>query len=259
MTFIELLKEIFESSKQRTKSPITGAYITSFTIWNWKPILFLIFENTTISNKIIIINAEYSTYLSILGPLIITLIYVLFVPFLSMSLDRVLIVTKKANLKSMYQEKIYDTQEKIALAKEEIKLQDVISRKLEVEELLEQIDSLKSKIKDDDDTNKAIINDYKSQIFELTSLLNSQNESKNINNMGVQFNRELIKSYSLLSSSEREDLKKIPISIDSPIPSNLNAKVVQFLNKNGCTVLNDGFVFLSKKGIEFLLLLQDKN
>jgi len=145
---------------------------------------------------------------------------------------------------------------KITLAKEEIKLQDVISRKREVEELLEQIENLKNKIQEDDETNKAIINDYKSQIYDLTSRLNQQNQSRIRNKLDL--NIKLLKSFSLLSEIEKNELKKIPITIDTPIPPEIHSAVVQFLIKHGYAVLNNDSIYLSIKGVEFLLLLQNK-
>lgn len=258
MTFLELLKDIFESYKQRTKSPITGAFVISFIIWNWRPIIFLFFERASVSDKIVIINAEYCSYWAILGPLVVTLVYVLIVPFLSMNLDRLLLVTKKANLKSIYQEKIYDTLEKIELAKQEIRLQDVISRKLEVEELLEQINNLKSKIKEDEITNKAIINDYKTQIQELTNHLNQQNDNKNKTRSNTFFDKELLKFYTYqLSVNEKNQIKSIPVTIDEPIKVKLNGSVLDFLIKNECVILNENKMYLSKKGIEFLVVIKD--
>lgn len=256
MTFVELLKDVLDSSKQRTKSPITGTYIISFIIWNWRALIFLLFEKTTITNKIIIINHEYSSFWTVAGPLIITFIYVLLVPFLTMLLEKALIITKKANLKSIYLEKIYDTQEKTILAKEEIKLQDVISRKREVEELLEQIDNLRNKIKDDEEINKAIINDYKSQIYELTNRLNSQNQSKT--RSSINSNIDFIKSFSQLSENEKTELLKIPITIDNPIPKNIHLSVINFLMNYEYAIINNDKTYLTLKGVEFLLLLQDK-
>ena len=52
----EFLQTIFKTSEERIKNPIIGSFFTSWLIFNWKPILFFIFTNKTVEEKIIYIE-----------------------------------------------------------------------------------------------------------------------------------------------------------------------------------------------------------
>jgi hypothetical protein len=49
----EFLQSIFKSTQERIKNPFVGAFMTSWVLFNWKPILFLVFSVTSIEYKIL--------------------------------------------------------------------------------------------------------------------------------------------------------------------------------------------------------------
>ena len=89
----DLLKDIIESSRDRVKTPITGSFILAFVIYNWRPILYLIFSDVTIEDKIDHINKTYCDIWALIGPLGIAIVYVAIVPYIMMGLEY---CTKKA-------------------------------------------------------------------------------------------------------------------------------------------------------------------
>ncbi|MFP9100906.1 hypothetical protein ACLI09_17810, partial [Flavobacterium sp. RHBU_24] len=88
MNLFDFLKDLSDSAKDRLKTPITGSFALAFLIWNWRPIIFLIFSDSLIEDKIVVINHEYSAIGNFLGPLFVAVIYVVGVPYSMMYLER---------------------------------------------------------------------------------------------------------------------------------------------------------------------------
>ena len=144
MTIAELIKEVMDSSKERVKSPILGSYICSFLLFNWRPIILLIFSEESIEDKFMVIETCYVSYWTWLGPLIIVAIYTFLLPWIMVGVDIVLKPAKEKRIKHIYSSKIFTTAEKVKLAQEEVTLKNIESGNKQREELLEQIETLKS-------------------------------------------------------------------------------------------------------------------
>ena len=64
----EIFLSLFDTSKDRIKSPFIGSYITAFIIYNWRAFFLLLFSNAKIEDKIVVINHEYCYKEAILIP-----------------------------------------------------------------------------------------------------------------------------------------------------------------------------------------------
>ena len=62
-TIKELFIEIIESSRERLKNPVIGAFIFSWIAINWRIILLLVYSDQAIEDKIRIIEELLSQYL----------------------------------------------------------------------------------------------------------------------------------------------------------------------------------------------------
>ncbi|MDA6068659.1 hypothetical protein NJT12_03410 [Flavobacterium sp. AC] len=142
MTIADLIKSVIDSSKERIKTPIVGAFICSFIVYNWRPILILMFSNASIEDKIIVINNEYCNKSAFWSPVIIALIYTVFIPFIMIVIDAILVYAKKQRIANIYVDKRNTLQEKIDMASKVLELKNAESGNKEKQELLDQIESL---------------------------------------------------------------------------------------------------------------------
>lgn len=143
MTIVDLIKDLIDTSKERLKTPISGAFIWSFVIYNWRPLVELIFSKVSIEDRIYIINQEYCNFWAIVIPFFMALVYTVGVPMLMVKIDSFLSKTKKARITKIYDDKVDDMDGKIRAAKKEFILKNVESGNREVEELTKQIEGLK--------------------------------------------------------------------------------------------------------------------
>ena len=51
MPMKDLIKDFLEASRDRIKTPITGSFALAFILWNWRPILILLFSGKSIEDK----------------------------------------------------------------------------------------------------------------------------------------------------------------------------------------------------------------
>lgn len=145
MTIADLIKDFIDSTKERLKTPISGAFLWSFIIYNWRPILMLLFSDATIENKIIVINHEYCSFWAIFWPLVIATAYTLLIPKIMLQIDNDLAETKQERITRRYETKKHEVKEKTGVAKEEFLLKSEESGNKTIQELNDQIKGLEEK------------------------------------------------------------------------------------------------------------------
>lgn len=129
MTISDLIKEFIDTSKERLKTPISGSFLWSFLFFNWRPILLLFFSDTSIENKIIVINHEYCNFWAIFWPIVIATFYTLLIPKIMLQIDNDLADTKDLRVTKRYEAKKHLVQQKTNVAKEEFLLKKCRIRK----------------------------------------------------------------------------------------------------------------------------------
>lgn len=144
MTIVDLIKDLIDSSKERLKTPISGAFICSFLIYNWRPLAELLFSKMAIEDRIYVIDQEYCNRYAIIFPLIIALIYTVGVPFLMVIIDKVLVYAKEQRLENIYTSKGTEVVLKTKLASKILDLKNAESGNKEKQDFLDQIEELKA-------------------------------------------------------------------------------------------------------------------
>jgi hypothetical protein len=171
MTITDLIKDLIDTSKERLKTPISGAFFWSFLIYNWRPIVELMFSKVSIEDRIYIINQEYCNKWAIIIPIVIALVYTMFIPKVTLLIDELLLETKKKRVNNIY---LYDNEKmstKIKIAEKEFRLATARSGKKEIDDLLDQIDILKK-------TNDQLITNNKNTSNQLTIAFKENNDLK---------------------------------------------------------------------------------
>lgn len=141
-TIADLIKDFIDTSKERLKTPISGAFLWAFIIWNWRPIFELLFSKIAIEDRIYIIEQEYCKPENIYWPVGIALFYTIIIPVIMIGVDWILAPIKKIRIGRIYQSKDFVTDEKIKLARKEFELKNVESGNKQIEDFQRQIQDL---------------------------------------------------------------------------------------------------------------------
>lgn len=225
MTFPDLIKEIFYSTKERIKTPISGAFFYSFIIYNWRPIVFLVFSKTSIENKIIVINHEYCNFWAIFVPIIIATLYTLIIPKIMLQIDNDLAETKLQRISNIYDVKKHTVEQKKLLAGEEVELNDIISGNRSRQELIDKIVTLEEANIQRALADKSTIDSLNLQLAESNKIIVSQQKSRKINleqatkdlivdDTFIQLTqKERIILYDFILANGKKDLSKLPNDI----------------------------------------------
>jgi hypothetical protein len=91
----EILLSIYDTMKQRFKSPFIGAYVVSFFVYNWWPVSIYLRSDKKIEDIVKHLTKEYSNGLAYLVPLLFAVIYVAALPYINAFFD---LIGTKANL-----------------------------------------------------------------------------------------------------------------------------------------------------------------
>lgn len=89
MTLIDFFKDVYDSSKNRLKSPFISSFLISWLIFNWKGILIVLFSTFEMKDRIYLVETgEYTdVWTCLLFPSIAAIIYVIILPYLFWILD----------------------------------------------------------------------------------------------------------------------------------------------------------------------------
>jgi|GEM_PF-2575223 len=188
----EFFQSIIDSSKDRIKSPLIGAYITSFLIYNWRPISIYLFSNETIECKIEEINGRYCPASSLLWPLAIALFYVLILPFINMAFESFLLYPTRQRINQKHNKKIFELNKKKEEYRIEKELEDIRAGLLDMVNLNNQIQQLQNE-KD------------RLQEQHTTTVSNFENE---INKM-QELNSKISKDFQLLQHESKDGINGV--------------------------------------------------
>lgn len=180
MTLTQLIKDLIDTSKERLKTPISGAFLWSFIVFNWRPMAVLLFSKTTIEGRIKLINNDYWnlswwSWLIVIVPFLMALVYTILIPMLTLRIEIILTKTKNARLKHRNEYIGLQKDGKINLAGKEWLLKNAESGNKEIEDRLDEIKSLKETIEIQQESIKQINQTNKATVEELNNSLKSAN------------------------------------------------------------------------------------
>jgi len=166
MKFTELIKDIFNTSATRIKNPIVSSFFVSFILYNWKAVLTVLFSDYDMEGKIEHIEKNYSTLDGFLVPLIISIFYILVLPYLRNIFDSILTSanTKKSkNIKSKIFEDLEFQKEKVRyereIAEEKAGTSEINSLKDQLNASIDEKEKLNDLLKKSYEDNKKTLND----------------------------------------------------------------------------------------------------
>lgn len=225
MTLAQLIKDLIDTSKERIKTPISGAFLCSFVFWNWQPILLLLFSNQSIEDRIQIIDQHFYKPSAVIFPILISFFYLIIIPAIMIVLDWILEPIKKQRISRIYKSKDFVIDEKIKLARKEFELKNAESGNKQIEDFQRQIQDLEQskneivksnettilqlnkQLKDSTETiknflktdaNRQLYNDFKKELHdkdwsELDFLINAIQSKRDIHKTILGLNQGLVK------------------------------------------------------------------
>lgn len=189
MTFVDLIKDFIDTSKERLKTPISGAFIWAFIIWNWRPIVLLLFSEQTIEDRIQIIDQYFCTLPALIWPIGLALFYTIAIPAIMIGIDWVLAPIKKIRIGRIYESKDYVTDEKIKLARKEFELKNIETGNKQIEDFQRQIQEL-------EESKNVLIKNHQFEKDELNSNLSNttemyKNSARSSNNLITELKNKI--------------------------------------------------------------------
>lgn len=142
MTIAELLKELNDSTKDRIKNPIVGAFICSFIAYNWRPIFILLFSDLPVEDRIEFVNYVYCNKWGLIVPIIFGIAYTLVVPLIMILMDFGLMPMKRKRIANIYYNKGFTTDQKTLHAVKERGLKNAESGNKDIDDLNQKIKAL---------------------------------------------------------------------------------------------------------------------
>lgn len=249
MTIPELIKDFFENAKERLKNPFSGALLWSLIIYNWRPLFLLMFSDAIIEDKIVVINHEYCKIWGIIVPLIMAIIYTVGLPFLMLQFEKILRNTTKKRIGLTYDTREDRLDGKITLADKEFTLKNKLSGNKEIQDYLDEIESLKEQVEIQKESIKQINETNKTTIDELNASL--KNANRNRSNNIVDTDEDRYNNFRNAIVEETKNLEKKLSDEIIKIVINLNFTEFQVLKDTNITIEN-GF-FLKTKTNESIL------
>jgi hypothetical protein len=178
----ELLQSIFKTTEERVKNPFIGAFMTSWILFNWKPLVFLVFAQKKIEDKILYIDNNFSNIRHLLlFPLSAAIFYVLVLPYLSLIFELLLKTSllKRNEILVNRKKQNIDNEKQVAI--EEIKLEEAKTEYRErnthnklVEELQNRNKTLEQEVEKLKESNRSIIEDLKSELANRDRMTNDE-------------------------------------------------------------------------------------
>ncbi len=158
------IKEFFlsfiESSKDRLKNPMIGAFIMAWSAINWRLLAILLFSNKTIEKKIDFIEKNYFDMVTNLWiPLGFSVFYVLILPYLMALFDWLSQKGIAARKEISKTHRLTDIQNRQEIAAEEWQLEKIREGSPDIQAMKDKIEQLEAQLAECQDTSPKLSED----------------------------------------------------------------------------------------------------
>ncbi len=178
-SFKEIIQSIFDSSRERIKNPIVGAFIFSWLALNWRIVLIILFSNKKIVDKIALVEEKYiDINLNFWYPLAFAAFYVLILPYVMALFDWLSqkgISSRRLIAKNHRLSEIQGRQE---IAAEEWQLEKIRQGSPDISGLKEKVVELEALIQEKDDVIQKLAEQIDSQSEEEANVETAEEEEE---------------------------------------------------------------------------------
>lgn len=154
----EFLNSLLEVSKERIKNPLIGSFIFAWFVFNWKPLLYLLFSDDTMPDKIITIENKYiNIYDNLVLPIGFAIFYIVILPYVMWGLEELYMKAKSERLMNKKDEEILTILNKQETTRANLKLENIKADYRETSELnlkIKKLEELEEVLKVETETLK---------------------------------------------------------------------------------------------------------
>lgn len=250
MTIAELIRDLFQSNKEKLKYPIFYTYLIILILWNWDMLSYYFISNSTIEEKIACIKSEYSGWSRVYYPFIYSVFISLLVPYLMFMLDWCLQWGNRKRKRIIYANNSLTRVEKLESARNEFLIEQEKTGKKDLEQLYQQVNEANQKLeieRKQNDDNKRFFEDT---ISGQNVLINDREE------VNVKLSKDLNECLKLRSQAEKNNIKLLEEKENLEREYGVNDNQIKFIletvtgNKIGvdisyvalCIILEDIFM-----------------
>ena len=121
-TIKEIFQSIYDSYRERIKSPFVGSFLLSYLLFNWRAVAILFYADWPVHCRIEWIEENYCNWYNYVVPLLIALFYIMGLPYVNMLFDKVLNYYSESKLEKKNSAKLakYDQKELEAIAEKKV-------------------------------------------------------------------------------------------------------------------------------------------
>lgn len=186
----EFLQSLFKSTEERIKNPFIGAFITSWVIFNWKSILYIIFADNKIEDRIEFIMKHYSNVWNCLWlPLFSAVFYIVVLPYVSFIFEFFVKFSHKWRNKVSLDARAEALELQVGIARNEITLEEKKTEFRERNSHNQMVENLQNQVK----ILTERLDESSKNYQEVTNMLNDQNDnlSKNMQTINETYSQRI--------------------------------------------------------------------
>lgn len=178
-TVKEIIQSIFDSSRERIKNPIIGAFVFSWMAINWRIVLIILFSNKKVIYKIDLIEAKYiDINLNFWYPLAFAAFYVLILPYVMALFDWLSQKGISARRLIAKNHRISEIQGRQEIAAEEWQLEKIKQGSPDISGLKEKVTELETLIEEKDEVINKLAEQLDSEPETVTTNTETAEEEK---------------------------------------------------------------------------------
>ena len=177
-----IINTFFKTTEERIRNPFMGAFITSWIVFNWKPIFYFILAEESIVTKIDYIEKNFNDIWNYLYfPLLAAVFYIVILPHLNLIFDAINKYSTAKKNEAVILKKIQIIEDEKKLAIEELKLEEAKTQfrernthNLLVDELQQQIKKQDKEFSKSKEEYQLNIDELKHELFEKEQTMNRE-------------------------------------------------------------------------------------
>ena len=256
----DFVSGIFSTYKERVSSPLIGSFTLTFLLYNWRPIVFILWSDWPIHCRIEHIDQVYSDRNSIIIPFAIAVGYVILLPYVNLGIDTVLAIPKKFMFSRENDDrgKVLKAQKEYAKVEKEIA--DIRSGSLEISALQDRIEILQKENLNINTSNLEGLQKIADLESKINELIDELQDKKIEYNNEIRIRERLIPVLMLMSAIDVKEFRELAIKISS-VGGDLskvniyNEKIFQNFKLLGLIKVDDTTVELTTVGRVLYTLL----
>jgi len=223
-TVKEIFQSIYDSYRDRIKSPLVGSFIITYLIFNWRLVAILFYSEWPIHCRIEWIEENYCEWYHYVVPFLIALFYVMGLPYLNLGFEKILEKYSTTKLTKKNNSKLDALDHKKKEAEKKRLIADAEAGTSEIINLNEKIKNLNDEIEMINTINKSEIERYKTNDERNQQIIKEQ-----ISTIKQQIAEE--KEYKAAVATVKEDLTKkiMPLKIKKIIENLSDIEKVSYV------------------------------